>query len=146
MNIATVLYRLAVAGWFGGSLLFTAVLTPTIFKSYSRDTAGGIVGNLFPGYFRWGLACGAVALTCLVFSRGRNALASFVIITFMLAVTAFQAFVIEPRAVELKKEIPSFETTPADNPFRVRFRKLHAMSAVANLGVIGGGIALIVLF
>jgi hypothetical protein len=146
MNIAPALFRLAVAGWFGGSVLFTVVLTPTIFKSYTRDTAGGIVGNLFPAYFRWGLACGTVALICLAFSRGRHALASAVIIAVMLAVTAFQAFVIEPHAAELKKEIPSFETTPADDPLRVRFRKLHTVSAVANIAVIGGGVVLIVLF
>jgi hypothetical protein len=146
MNIAEVLFRLAVASWFGGSLLFTAVLTPTIFKTYARDTAGGIVGALFPGYFRWGLACGAAALICLAFSRGRHAIASEVIIAVMLVITAFQAFVIEPRATELKKDIPSFETTPADDPLRVRFRKLHGISAIGNLAVIGGGAALIVLF
>ena len=53
MQIAVIIYRLAVACWFGGAALFTAVLTPVIFRAYSRDTAGGIVGALFPSYFRW---------------------------------------------------------------------------------------------
>ena len=55
MQITAFLYRLTIACWVGGASLFTFVLTPTIFKSYNRDIAGGIVGVLFPGYFKWGL-------------------------------------------------------------------------------------------
>lgn len=146
MQITTIVYRLAVACWLGGVALFTTTLTPTLFKAYSRDMAGGIVGVLFPGYFRWGLACGAVSIITLALARGRHAAASAIIIAVMLAITAGQAFIIEPRAAELKKAIPSFETTPADNPARVQFRKLHGVSAIANLAVLGGGIALVVLF
>jgi hypothetical protein len=63
----------------------------------------------------------------------------------MLAITSVQAFVIEPRAAALKKEIPSFETTPKDHPLRIQFKKWHGVSAVSNLAVIGGGIVLIIL-
>lgn len=146
MQIAVIVYRLAIACWLGGVALFTTTLTPTLFKAFSRDVAGGIVGALFPGYFRWGLACGTVALVCLALSRGRHAVASAIIIAVMLAITSIQAFVIEPRAAELKKSIPSFDTTPADHPLRVQFRKLHGISAAGNLAVLVGGVALVVLF
>jgi hypothetical protein len=142
----TFLYRLAIACWVGGISLFTFVLTPAIFKSYSRDIAGGIVGVLFPGYFKWGLVCGAVALaTILISSTIKYKTTAAVIIAVMLAITSAQVLVIEPKATALKKEIPSFETTPRDDPHRVQFRRLHGVSAVSNLIVIGGGIALIVL-
>lgn len=146
MRIATILYHLAVSLWVGGAALFTFLLTPAIFRSYNRDLAGGIVGVLFPGYFRWGLACGVVALLCLAAFKGRSVVAPAIIIVAMLIITAVQAFVIEPRAAELKKAIPSFETTPADNPQRAQFRKLHGLSAAGNLAVIGGGVALVALF
>ena len=146
MQIAVIIYRLAIACWLGGVALFTTVLTPTIFKAFSRDVAGGIVGALFTGYFRWGLACGTVALVSQALFRGRHAVTSAIIIAVMLAITSIQAFVIEPRAAELKKSIPSFETTPADHPQRVQFRKLHGMSAVGNLAVLGGGLVLVILF
>ena len=145
MQIPSILYRLAIACWVGGATLFTFVLTPTIFKSFNRDMAGGIVGVLFPGYFRWGLACGVLALVTLFFSANRHRAASGIIIAIMLAITLVQAFVIEPKAAALKKEIPSFETTPTDHPLRVQFRKLHGVSAVINLAVIGGGVALVIL-
>lgn len=145
MQIVTILYRLAIGCWFGGAALFTFILTPIIFRAYSRDVAGGIVGVLFPGYFRWGLACGAISLICLLLAKGRHTVASAIIIIVMLAITGTQALVIEPRAAELKKAIPSFETTPPDNPLRVQFRKLHGISAAGNLAVIAGGLVLIIL-
>jgi len=144
-QIAPALYRLAVSCWLGGASLFTFVLTPAIFGSFGRDVAGGIVGVLFPGYFMWGLACGVVGLICLAFTRSGLRTISAVVLAVMLTVTAMQAFVIEPRAAALKKEIPSFESTPPDHPLRVQFRKLHAVSAAGNLTVIGGGIALVIL-
>lgn len=145
MQIPSVLYRLAISFWVGGASLFTFVLTPIIFKAYNRDMAGGIVGNLFPGYFRWGLVCGIIALGTLFFTAARHRTVAAILIVVMLAITAGQAFVLEPKMAALKKEIPSFETTPADHPLRARFRKLHGVSAVGNLAIIGGGAALIVL-
>jgi hypothetical protein len=62
----------------------------------------------------------------------------------MVSLTAAQAFIIVPRAAALKKDIPSFDTTPPDHPVRVQFRKLHGVSAVANLAVIAGGIFLVI--
>lgn len=144
-QMASILYRLSIACWVGGASLFTFVLTPAIFKSFNRDMAGGIVGVLFPGYFKWGLACGLVAFFCLVITKSRHRAVSAIIIAAMLAVTATQAFVIEPKAASLKKEIPSFAATPTDHPIRIEFRKLHGISAVGNLAVIGGGIALVIL-
>ena len=145
MQIPSFFYRLAISFWIGGATLFTFILTPTIFKSYNRDIAGGIVGVLFPGYFRWGLACGVIALVTLLFSTTKHRTVSGIILAIMLAMTAVQAFIIEPKAAALKKEIPSFETTPKDDPLRVQFRKLHGGSAVCNLAVIVGGITLVIL-
>lgn len=145
MKIIQIAYSLAISCWLGGTTLFTFVLTPTLFSSYSRDIAGGIVGTLFPGYFRFGLICGAVALLCQLIRKGRFAVASLGIIGIMLLLTAVQAFVIEPRAAMLKHSIASFDTTPKDDPYRAQFRKLHGISMAANLAVIAGGVMLIVL-
>ena len=53
---------------------------------------------------------------------------------------------IEPKAAALKREIPSFVTTPKDHPLRKEFSRLHGISAACNLVVFGGGVALVVLF
>jgi len=145
MQLLSIIYRLAVTFWVGGVAIFTFVLTPIIFKVNDRDVAGRIVGTLFPGYFRWGLACGAVALVTLLIMRGRNFVAPLAILLVMLSLTAFQGFFIEPRAAALKKEIPSFVTTPKDHPLRKEFSRLHGISAACNLTVFAGGVVLVIL-
>lgn len=146
MNIVTIIYRLAVSLWLGGAALFTFVLTPLLFRSESRDTAARIVGLFFPGYFRWGVACGIVGLIARIVLNGKGQLTAAVIIAVMLTLSSIQAFYIEPRAAAIKREIVSFETTPKDHPLRRQFSKLHGVSAVCNLSVIIGGVVLVVLF
>jgi len=144
MQIVALLYRLSVTFWTGGITLFTFILTPILFKALSRDHAGQIVGILFPGYFRWGLACGAIALVSRLIMRSSE-LTPVILLVAMLALTSFQAFYIEPRAAALKQQIPSFDTTPKDHPLRKEFSKLHGVSASCNLAVVAGGIALVVM-
>jgi hypothetical protein len=145
MKIAEAIYRLALAFWAGGNALFTLVLTPLLFKTEARDTAARIVGTFFPGYFRWGLACGGIALICRLLARGRGIDLAAGLLVAMLAVTAVQTFYVEPRAAALKREIGSFETTTKDHPLRREFSRLHGVSAVCNLAVLGGGVVLVVL-
>lgn len=145
MKYAETIYRLAIALWVGGGALFTFVLTPLLFKTESRDTAGRIVGTFFPGYFRWGLACGAIALLCRLLLRGGRLELAGAILVLMLAVTSFQAFYVEPKAAEIKSRIVSFETTPKSDPMRQQFSRLHGVSAVCNLAVVAGGVVLVIL-
>jgi hypothetical protein len=145
MNYLDTIYRLAISLWAGGNAIFTLMLTPILFKTESRDIAGRIVGNLFPGYFRWGMACGVIALVCRLAGRGLSLKLPVVVLVVMLAVSSFQAFYVEPRAAELKRQIGSFETTSKDDPLRKQFSKLHGVSAVCNLTVLAGGVLLVVL-
>ena len=145
MNYVEMLYRLAVSLWAGGNALFTLMLTPILFKTESRDIAARIVGNLFPGYFRWGMACGVIALVCSLIGRGFEPKLPVIVLVVMLVVTSFQAFYIEPKAAELKRQIGSFESSSKDHPLRKEFSKLHGVSAVSNLTVMAGGVLLVVL-
>lgn len=145
MHYIDMLYRLAISLWAGGNAIFTLMLTPILFKTETRDIAARIVSNLFPGYFRWGLACGVIALVCNLLSRGMNFKLPVIVLAVMLLVTSFQALYVEPRAAELKRQIGSFEATSKDHPLRKEFSKLHAVSAVCNLTVLAGGVLLVVL-
>lgn len=139
------LYRLALALWVGGNALFTLVLTPILFRTEGRDTAARIVGSFFPGYFRWGLACGAVALLCRLAGPGMSTRLPVFLLAAMLTVTLFQACYVEPRAAALKREIGSFEGATKDHPLRREFSRLHGVSAACNLGVLAAGVLLVLL-
>ncbi|MDD2365872.1 MAG: DUF4149 domain-containing protein [Desulfuromonadaceae bacterium] len=145
MNYLDMLYRLAVGFWAGGNAIFTLMLTPVLFKTESRDIAARIVGNLFPVYFRWGIACGVIAMISFLAGRGFVMKLPVILLLVMLALSSFQAFYIEPRAAELKRQIGSFETTSKEDPLRREFSRLHAVSAVCNLTVLAGGVVLVIL-
>jgi uncharacterized protein DUF4149 len=145
MQYIDMLYRLAVSLWAGGNAIFTLMLTPILFKTENSDVAGRIVGNLFPGYFRWGLACGVIALVCRLAGRGLDLKLPVIVLAAMLALTSFQAFYVEPRAAKLKQEIVSFEKTSKEDPLRKEFSKLHGVSALCNLAVLAGGVLLVLL-
>jgi hypothetical protein len=145
MKAVEMIYRLAISLWAGGNAIFTLMLTPILFKTESRDIAARIVGNLFPGYFRWGLACGVIALASRLLGGGLAVRLPVAILICMLLTTSFQAFYVEPKAAELKQKIGSFETTPKDHPLRKEFSRLHGVSAVCNLTVLAGGVVLVLL-
>lgn len=145
MKVVHSIYSLAIALWAGGNAIFTLLLTPILFKTEGRDIAARIVGNMFPSYFRWGLACGAIALACRLTAGGAAKRLPAVLLVIMLAITSFQAFYLEPKAAELKQRIGSFENTTRDHPLRQEFSRLHGISAVCNLTVLAGGVVLVVL-
>ena len=142
MSYSDMLYRLAVALWAGGNAIFTLLLTPILFKTENRDTAARIVGNIFPAYFKTGLVCGLIAIICRCIADSSSK-SSIVILVVMLVLTSFQAFYIEPKAADVKKRIVSFETTSRDDSLRREFSRLHGVSAVCNLAVLAGGVALV---
>lgn len=143
MRYLEMLYRLSISLWAGGNAIFTLLLTPILFRTESRDTAGRIVGAMFPAYFRWGVACGIVALVVRLAARGGRL--QIALLTAMLALTLFQSLYIEPKAAKLKQQIGSFETTPREHPLRREFSRLHGVSAVCNLLVLTGGVVLVIL-
>jgi hypothetical protein len=147
MTYIDMLYRLAIGLWTGGNAIFTLVLTPILFRTEQRDTAARIVGNLFPAYFRWGLICGLIALTCRIISRSPSSCSrlQLIVLLLMLVAVSFQAVYVEPRAAELKRQIGSFETTDTTHPLRKEFSRLHGISASCNLGVLAGGVLMLVL-
>ena len=145
MNILESIYRLSLSLWCGGNAIFTLLLTPVLFKTESRDTAARIVGNLFPLYFRWGLTWGVIAIVCHVAGKGLTRRLPLGLLAMMLLISSFQAFYLEPRAAALKVQIGSFENSSKEDPLRRQFSRIHGISAVCNLTVLAGGVALVLI-
>jgi hypothetical protein len=141
-------YLAALAMLVGGGVLYTFVLTPAIFSSYPRDTAGAVVGTMMPRYFSFQLASLAVATLALLASwrawaPSRRGLS----LGLLLAVLALQLFVqlrLYPRILAVKGRVASFESAP-DSPERARFRALHRVSMTLNLASLAGGAVLLAL-
>jgi uncharacterized membrane protein len=148
-NTMHVIYNLVLSLWIGGITIFTFIITPVIFKSFSRDMAGTIVGKLFPGYFWFNLILSIIALILILFAglsfakSGYNI--SLVLITLSLIMNIYITFKLHPDVIEVKKEIHSFEEKAVDSSLRARFGKLHAISASLNLLLLANGAALLII-
>ncbi len=142
------LYTLILALWVGGMALFTFIVTPVIFRSFARDLAGRIVGELLPGYFLYNLILAAAALALFFLSAAvRTAFASrfsLVLLSAALIINVFIVFKLHPEAVKVKREVTSFERESPDSPARKKFARLHGVSAALNLVLLLDGIILLV--
>ncbi len=141
-------YMLVLALWVGGMALFTFIVTPAIFRSFDRDTAGGIVGHLFPGYFIYNIVLAAAAFVLyFLLTADRSALPhrfSLVLLAAALVVNLFIVFKLHPEAVRIKESVVSFEHESPDSPARRHFRRVHGLSAALNLFLLADGIALLI--
>jgi hypothetical protein len=149
MKIGSILYNFILALWVGGISIFTFLVTPIIFQSFGRDTAGEIVGKLFSYYFPYNLVLSVLALASfLVFIRIKiniqNKIALF-LLTIAILINLFITFKLYPDIVSVKQQIKTFETQSDESPLRNQFRKLHAISAILNILLLIDGTALIIL-
>jgi hypothetical protein len=142
------LYSLTLALWVGGMFIYTFLITPVIFRAFSRDTASAIVDKLFPFYFPYNLIISVLSLTFFLLFRLQkdpgNKI-SLVLIIIAVVINAFISFKLFPDIKKVKQSIVSFERTASDSPYRKQFRMLHGLSAVLNLLLLADGTALIVL-
>src|SRR5512139_1544045 len=146
-KLSCYLYTLVLALWIGGMALFTFVVTPVIFRSFTRDLAGEVVGKLFPGYFSFNLILSITALV-LLFASGpwlsRTARTwSLLLVALAIVVNVSVTFILHPAIVKVKQEVLSFEKVSPDSPLRKRFRELHGVSAALNLMLLADGVALL---
>jgi uncharacterized membrane protein len=149
MKIGLILYNFILALWVGGIFIFTFLVTPIIFQSFKRDTAGEIVGKLFPYYFPYTLVLSVVALAIFIVFIGikGNIRGKITIILLSIAVliNLFITFKLYPDIISVKQQIKTFETQTDESPARNQFRKLHAISALLNILLLIDGTALIIL-
>ena len=142
-------YNLALALWVGGTVVFTFIVTPAIFKSFGRDMAGEIVGKLFPGYFLYNLVLAALAFILFFTVAGDRTMTaarlSLALLTAALVINAYIALKLHPDAVRVKQQITSFERESPDSPARKQFARLHAVSASLNLLLLADGVALLII-
>jgi uncharacterized membrane protein len=147
MKIGSIIYNFTLALWVGGIVMFTFLVTPIIFQSFGRDTAGDIVGKLFPYYFFYNLVLSVVALAIfLVFIGIKGKIQNkitIILLTIAILINLFVTFKLHPDIISVKQQIKTFETQSDESPMRHQFRKLHGDSALLNVLLLIDGIALL---
>jgi uncharacterized membrane protein len=149
MKMGSIFYSFILALWVGGMFIFTFLVTPVIFQSYGRDTAGEIVGKLFPYYFPYNLILSVLALIIfLLFVGMRGKIQNkitIILLTAAVVINIFIAFKLYPDIQSVKQQITTFETQTDESPARNQFRKMHGLSALLNILLLLDGTALLIL-
>ena len=118
--------------WLGASLLVAAVVAPAAFAVLpSRALAGAVVGRVLPVIFWAGIVIGAWMLWE---GRGWRRVAA----TFVVLACAVAQLAVAPRIAQSRRALgPDMERVAPDDPRRVAFGRLHALS----VGLLGIGMA-----
>ncbi len=153
LTVLKSLFSLSMVFWIGGLFFFSFVAAPSIFKVLSRETAGDVVGDIFPKYYMLSYVCGAVALTSSIalwfLTKTQKSNAEpiiMLILVAMLGLSVYAGQVIGPKANAAKFEVRSLNAeTPEHNSAKLRFAKLHRQSVLVNILVFIMGIAIIII-
>ncbi len=146
---AALVIRLCLALWVGGTLV-VVIAAPLLFcRIPSRDLAGEIFGEILRRFEAVKHVL-SLLLVIAVFVRleqqrelaGAGAAAAIAIF-LAVATNVYLAMVLRPRLNYFRMKVGSFDTAAPDNPFRLRFDRLHRRSSrILVLGWIAAAVAL----
>jgi len=147
--LAAQVIRFSLAFWVGGTLVLV-MAAPVLFRRIpSRDLAGEIFGELLRRFEAVKHVL-SLALVIGVFLRleqqrelaGSGAIAAIAIF-LAVATNVYLAMVLRPRLNYFRMKVGSFDTAAPDNPFKLRFDRLHRRSSrILVLGWIAAAVAL----
>jgi hypothetical protein len=130
-NFLRFLQVLALGGWLGAIFYFSAVVAPTAFAELrSKDLAGVMVGHSLGHLHAMGLIAAVIYLIAGALGGSIRAFAkpAMIGVIVMVALTVLSQNKVTVRMATLRTEMVSIENTPADDPRRVEFDKLHSAS------------------
>lgn len=135
----------ALGTWVGSIIYFIAAVAPAALGVLaSRDDAGAVVGYALTRLHHLGVIAAVVYLLATValakWARGLWQPAAL-LVALMLVLTVVSQHAVRPRMSALKAQMGSIESTPQDNPQRVKFDELHAISVKLEGAVLLIGIA-----
>ena len=147
-------FLFALVLWGGMVFFFAFVATPVIFADLDRDSAARLLGDLFPRYYRVQLLCIAVALAAtlarLAWGAAPRRLAGVAagLLAIAFALALYASAVQMPRLREAQARVPSFVTTPKEDPTRQAYGQLHRRAMMLNglTALLGAGALALVAF
>ncbi len=146
LEVLGFIHLLSIVVWLGMLIFFTFGAAPSIFKTLPKETAGDVVGSIFPKYWITGYVASVLATATLIaISSARMAWPGWrlPILIAMTVITFYSGLVVGVKARSIKAKIR--EGSDDRETLKHDFRKVHAVSAVLNITVIALGLILVFL-
>ena len=142
-GVAKVAFQLALSLWVGTLVAVSFLVAPAVFRALPSETAGTVMGQIFPLYYGFTLAVGSIALVAAAalsrrVSGTRVWRAIVPMLLVMLLATGWAGAVVSPRARDLR---PQLHREPVDPAVRAEFDGLHRRAVQLNGLVLVLGIA-----
>jgi uncharacterized membrane protein len=137
--ILTYVHLLTLIIWLGGMIFFSAVAAPSIFLTLDRETAGKVVGVIFPKYFVIGYVCSVVLLSTLLALWKDNlqaVKAPLAILAVCVGLSFYSGMVVGERAREIKAKMYSAQEIQTNAELRDRFHSVHRLSTAVNATIL----------
>ncbi|HEY4709530.1 MAG TPA: DUF4149 domain-containing protein [Candidatus Acidoferrales bacterium] len=129
----------ALGTWVGSILYFVVVVTRGAFAVLTRDEAGLLVGFTLSGLHRLGIIAALVYLVAAIgLGSSMRALVrpAALGVGLMLLLTLASQRIVIPRMDVLRTQAGSIDGTPAGDPRRAEFDRLHGISVDLEGGVL----------
>jgi hypothetical protein len=149
LSLAAQVIRFSLAFWVGGTLV-VVMAAPVLFRQIpSRDLAGAAFGEILRRFEAVKHAL-SLALVIAVFARleqqrelAGSGAAAAIAIFLAVATNVYLAMVLRPRLNYFRMKVASFDAAASDDPWRLRFDRLHRRaSRILVLGWIAAAAAL----
>ena len=138
------LQYLSLGGWLGGIIYFI-VFTQGIFSVMpTKDLAGAVVGYSLLRLHILGIVAGCVyliATAALEKSAAALARPAALLVFVMILCTMASQYGVIARMDALRAQMGSVDATPAENPLRMAFDRLHQYSVWLESAVLFSGLA-----
>ncbi|MBI5816179.1 MAG: DUF4149 domain-containing protein [Nitrospinae bacterium] len=148
--IVKYVHLLSIAIWTGSIVFFSFIGAPAVFKALDRQTAGDVVGEIFPKYFLLGQSLCALALASLAYightldAFGNSAVrAGIAILIVMGAIAVYSGNVNGPEAREVKRLVRVEQDAAKKEELRKKFGRLHGISVILNIITLALGLVLL---
>ncbi len=149
LEVSAQVIRFSLALWVGGTLL-VILAAPVVFRQIaSRDTAGAVFGEVLRRFeaVKHVLSLLLVVSVFVRLEQQRELAGSGVVeaiaIFVAVATNVYLAMVLRPRLNYFRMKVGSFDAALPDDPWRLRFDRLHRRSTrVLVLGWIAAAVAL----
>jgi hypothetical protein len=130
---AVIVLTLALGLWVGALVFVSFVVAPAVFGTVPSETAGTVMGAIFPRYYAFTIGVGIVALLAALplrsSARGSSWTAIVAMMVVMLGATAYAGLVVSPRARAIR---PALHHEPVDGAVRAEFDALHRRAVQLN--------------
>ncbi len=129
-------------------MIFLVIIgAPSIFKVLPRESAGDVLGDMFPKYWIMSYICGGTALFSIIILSFKERLypwGKIGLLVLMTALTLYLGLAVAAKAREVRLQIRTEEDAVIKETLKKEFKHLHRKSVVLNAVILICG--LIVLF